>query len=236
MGRIAKLLSFTRTLLNGANVTDVKADPGGGANITAPHFSAPGDDAFPLPGDYPFLAEDVGEGTAVAVGYVDPKNAQKAEAGEKRTYARDPSTGEAVVEFWQKADSSAILENENGHVELRADGSAILKNEQGFIELRADGGSRCESPAAAFDVAADGSIDGRNENGYFTLQTGGTFEVNNVTIDPSGNIDTPVNLNVGGTATAPTVAASSSLTAAGKEIVNHNHPAGSPPGNTGPNN
>ena len=51
MGRIALVLSFIRSLANGANVSDVKVDSGGGANTTAQHFAPAGDDSHPLPDD-----------------------------------------------------------------------------------------------------------------------------------------------------------------------------------------
>ena len=69
MGRIAKLLSFVRVVRNGANLSDVKVDPGGGANITAEHFATPGDDSHPMPNDYVALSADSGTGRESAIGY-----------------------------------------------------------------------------------------------------------------------------------------------------------------------
>ncbi len=171
MGLVAKLLSFARVTRNDANVSDVKADPGGGPNVTAEHFAAPGDDAHPLPGDYPYLAPTQQRGRFAAVGYVDPKNEQKAQPGERRLYARDAETGEAVFEIW-----------------IKADGSGTLSNANGSVTLDPDGGSSIVSPSGAFTVAADGYIGGANESGSFELLAGGNFVVNGVTIDTSGNI------------------------------------------------
>ena len=81
MGRIAKLLSFVREVRNGAKVSDSKVDPGGGADITAQHFAAAGDDSHPMPGDYVALNTDSGSGRESAVGYLDPLNAPKALTG-----------------------------------------------------------------------------------------------------------------------------------------------------------
>jgi len=122
MGRVAKILSFIRSLSNGAKVTDVKTDTGGGANITAQHFADAGDDAFPLETDYALTVDVNGSGNEAVVGYLDPINTPKATVGDKRIFARDASTGVVVVEVWLKSDSSAIISNENGTITLQADG------------------------------------------------------------------------------------------------------------------
>lgn len=121
MGMISKLLSFTRKEVGSV----ATVDPGGGFNRSADHFSAPGDDSYPLPGDFPALVETPRTGGVAAVGYLDPKSDQKAEPGEKRIYARD-SDGVAVVELWLKADHSAVLSNALGLIELKADGSVNI--------------------------------------------------------------------------------------------------------------
>lgn len=176
MGRIAKLLSFVRGEANGAKVSDVKADPGGSANVTAQHFASPGDDSHPLPGDYVAMAGAAGTGRENAVGYLDPKNEQKAQAGDKRIYARD-GDGAAVVEVWLKNDGTAVVINANGSVTLRPDGGTVV-----------------ETPASTFDAAASGSIKGDNGAGSFELAPSGTFIVNGVTIDPTGIITTPTQI------------------------------------------
>lgn len=176
MGRIAKLLSFVRGEANGSKVSDVKADPGGGANLTAQHFADPGDDSHPLPGDYVAMGGAAGTGRVNAVGYLDPKNEQKAQAGEKRIYARD-GNGDSVVEVW-----------------LKADGTAVVINSEGSVTLRPDGGTIVETPNSTFDAAASGSIKGDNGAGSFELAPSGTFIVNGVTIDPAGKITTPTQL------------------------------------------
>ena len=177
MGRIAKLLSFVRLTKNDANVSDVKVDPGAGANITAEHFAAPGDDSHPLPGDYVALNTDSGTGRESAIGYLDPLNEPKAASGEKRIYARN-SDGEVVVEVWLKNTGEATIVNENGSVTLQPDGGTITT-----------------TPESTFEAKADGSIKGANSAGAFELQAGGDFLVNGVNIDPNGNISTPGKLD-----------------------------------------
>lgn len=122
MGRIGKLLSFVRTIRNGANVSDVKIDPGGGPNITAQHFADPGDDSFPLTTDYPISVDVAGSGRESIVGYVDPLNTPVAQPGDKRIYARDANSGAIVVEVWLKNDGTATIFNDNGIFILQPDG------------------------------------------------------------------------------------------------------------------
>lgn len=76
----------------------------------------------------------------------------------------------------------------------------------------------------------DGTIQVNNDNGFFTLSPDGNININNVIINPIGNITTPQSIM------AQNINVTDSLRAGGKEIVNHTHPAGTPPGNTGVNN
>lgn len=206
MGWLAILRGFTRAMRNGAQVSDVVVDSGGGPNVTAEHFATAGDDAHPLTTDYVALTRDSGTGRATAVGYLDPINVPIALAGDKRIYGRDASSGAAVVDVWLKNDSTAIVSNANGSVTLQPDGGTIVN-----------------APGVTLTVAADGSISGGNGSGSFVLTSGGDFVVNGVTIDTSGNISTPASVS------AP------SILAAGNQLAGHVHLAGTPPGNTGPN-
>jgi hypothetical protein len=209
MGRIAKVLSFVRAIRNEAKLSDVKVDPGGGPNVTAEHFAAAGDDSHPVPGDYVALNSDSGSGRESAIGYLDAINEPKALAGDKRIYARD-ADGVLIVEIW-----------------LKNTGEATILNANGSVTLRPDGGTVTTTPKSTFDADADGSIAGTNGSGSFELAAGGDFLVNGVTIDTSGNITSPA------TITAPNVAGDTSVTAAGKELVDHAH-AGSPTAPSGP--
>lgn len=139
MGRIAKLLSFVRIERNGAKVSDVKVDRGGGDARTVEHFSAPGDDSFPLATDYLHTEKQAGTGRDSAVGYVDPINEPKALEGDKRIYARDAATGAVMVEVWLKNDGTAIESNDNGSVTLNPNGSIKGLNANGSFELQAGG-------------------------------------------------------------------------------------------------
>lgn len=135
---LGKLLSFIRGDRNSAKVSDVKLNPGGGPNVTAEHFSAPGDDAHPLPGDYVVGVPIQRSGGSAVVGYLDPKNDQKAAAGDKRIYARN-SAGASIVELWLKNDGTAVLENAKGSVVLKLTGEIDSRNTNGYYTLKDDG-------------------------------------------------------------------------------------------------
>jgi hypothetical protein len=171
--KIGKLLEFFRNPKRGAKITDAKVNLGGGENITLNHFSAPGDDSFPLTTDYVAAMSVSRNRRAVAVGYADVVNEPLTVVGEKRIYSRSTS-GEPIAD-----------------IHLFNDGKVVLKN----------------------------------ENGSLTLQPGGDFNINGVIINTEGHVLAP-----GGGQFLTT------LKAAEKEIIEHTHPAGNPPGNTGPNN
>lgn len=89
MGRLARVLEYTYRTLRGDKVADVKANPGGGANVTAPHAEPANQTSRPLPQDLTVLVPVPGEGREVVVAFIDPKNLQDIAAGEHKTYARD---------------------------------------------------------------------------------------------------------------------------------------------------
>ena len=148
MGRVGKILSFVRAAIS----SDVKVDRGGQDTRTPQHFSDIGDDSFPLAGDFTQLVGQAGSGRDSVVGYVDPKNAQKAAAGEKRIYARDADSGAEVIEMW-----------------LKNDGSAVVSNAEGELTLKPDGAIKGANAAGAFELLANGSI---NLNGVIISPTG----------------------------------------------------------------
>lgn len=126
MGRLGLLKSFQRVLRGSAHGSEATVDPGGGANVAAPHFSSPGDDSFPLIGDYVVIVPGPGTGREQAVAYADPLNEPQAAAGEKRIYARDPSDGSVAVSIWLKADGSVVIDNGAGSITLGAAGTIDL--------------------------------------------------------------------------------------------------------------
>lgn len=149
---LGKLLSFIRGTRNSAKLSDVKLDPGGGPNVTAEHFSAPGDDSYPLAGDYVVNVSIQRSGGSAVVGYLDPKNDQKAATGEKRIYARK-ADGSSVVELWLKNDGTAVLENANGKITLAANGGITLDGPN--ITINASSKFTVNSPVSEFSDAVN---------------------------------------------------------------------------------
>lgn len=126
MGMIARVLSFVRaTRKNGAAASDVKVDTGGGANATAEHYGAPGDDGVPLPGDYAVTVSTVRGGGLAVVAYLDPKTAGVAGPGERRLYARN-AAGAVSVSLFLQASGAATLSNGGGSLTLGADGKVTI--------------------------------------------------------------------------------------------------------------
>lgn len=134
MSRVAEVLDSTRTDDEAGKGLDVKCDPGGGDNVTAPHFADPGDDSRPLPGDYAALEDSAGSGAEQVTGYADVRNAGKAAAGEKRIYARDAS-GALKIELWLKGDGRLVITNSSGTVEMAANGDVTING----VVIDADG-------------------------------------------------------------------------------------------------
>lgn len=102
---IGEVLRVERDTEEGAHVTNVVVDTGGGSNVTAEYFPAPGDDSPPCVGDMVTLGESEGAGSMAVTGANDARNAGKAEGGERRFYARDPD-GVPVSEVWLKGDGT----------------------------------------------------------------------------------------------------------------------------------
>jgi len=151
VGRIARLLSFARTVVTGANVSDVQFDPDGGANRTGQHFADIGEDAHPLPDDWVVTVNTQRTGVEVVIGYVDPKNDQTARPGEKRTYARD-ANGEQVAHIWIQNDGRITASNNSASWDLKPTGEVSTVNGSGYHTLHADGRVQIND-GAVFDTA-----------------------------------------------------------------------------------
>ncbi len=217
-GLIGKLLSFVRAERNGAKLSDIKIDVGGGEVLTAELAQGSGDDAVPLPDDYAMTVRAPGSGRLVVVGYVEPDAEQTAIAGERRLYSRDETRAE-VAQFHLKNDGTAVLSNANGTFTLAADGTFTLTTGDSTLSIGPDGTHR-----------------GENVNGFYELQAGGTMDINGATIDTSGNISAA---NITGQAISGQSVSAPSVVADGKELAGHDHAinsGSSAPGPTGANN
>ena len=122
MGVTSIVRAFARRVNAGAQFARITIDPGAGANQDAVHFSDPGDDAQPLPGDLAASASNAASNGQNAVGYVDQKNAGITAAGEKRIYARDED-GNTVSQIYLQNDGTIIISNDNGVITLNPAGN-----------------------------------------------------------------------------------------------------------------
>ncbi len=138
MGLISRVISYVKTVSQGANVSDVKHDPGGGANQTGRHFQDPNTDSAPLPGDYLVTVHVQQSGSEEAVAYLDPSQAQTAQPGENRTYSRNGG-GTEVAQVYLKNDGTIEVSNDSGSVTLEPSGRILAANRGGFIDLQAGG-------------------------------------------------------------------------------------------------
>lgn len=227
MGLIGFIQSFVRTKRGSATITDIKCDPGGGANVTAQNFSAPGDDSPPLPGDYCSLVDGPRSGTYNVAGFVDPKDEQLAEGGEKRLYSRN-AAGEVVATIWLKKDGTIHSFNEIGNHVIDPDGTISIFNDKGSYIIKPDGQITTANDVATQNISAAGTITTTtgpltktesasgtfsvvNGGGSFSLSAAGVFTVNGATIATTGAIVSPVSV------------AAPSVLAAGTEVVGHVH-------------
>ena len=138
MGLNAFILAIKKTTLDGAKVTDVNVDKGGGDQINSKLFQNSGIDAVPRVEDYAQVSSDGGNGRASLVGTVDPKNAQKSNEGEIRIYSRD-SSGEGISEIWLKDNGDILVENQNLNVSIKNNGEFLAQNGSGSFKLEAGG-------------------------------------------------------------------------------------------------
>lgn len=131
MGLRARILEIVQAVRNGLTVLDVRSDPGGGAAVTGVHFSAPGDDARALPGDYVELSRlERSNGAYQVLGYIDGANAPQAAAGEKRIYSRN-AAGAVQASVWLKADGSILIANAAGtRIEVKTDNEVTINSAQ----------------------------------------------------------------------------------------------------------
>ncbi len=136
MGILARVVSFLRARVDGAEAAEVGVDLGGDDTPTALHFCAPGVDAAPLPGDVATLEPGSGKGAVDAVGYQDPSTPGKARPGEVRLYARS-GPGAVAVELWLESDGTLVARNPvvGAELALGPDGSVRAGNALGELAV-----------------------------------------------------------------------------------------------------
>ena len=149
MGFIANLISFARKGL----ISQAKVDPGGTYTQEAVHFDSPGDDSYPLPGDKVALIRTERSGVLDAVGYIDPKNKQKAKPGGKRIYSRD-AAGNQVAEIWLMNDGTISGSNANGSFTLDVAGDFVING----VIIDTDGNIITTGKITAPEIEAENSL------------------------------------------------------------------------------
>ena len=122
MGFLADVLSFARETVRGAKAPEVKVDRGGGDTLRAGHFTNPGIDAVPLPGDVAAVEDSSGTGAGQVTGYQDPLSEPEAAEGEVRIYSRS-APGVVIAKVWVKKTGEVLIANNIGTLTLNPDGT-----------------------------------------------------------------------------------------------------------------
>ena len=169
---IGKLLEFTRTTIRGIAASIAKVDLGGGHTSECQHFSPAGDDSQPLAEDYAIAVPIANSGQYAIAGYVDVNNAQSAEPGGKRIYARG-SDGAQVAELWLKNTGEIVASNAIGNVSVSPAGDIDISNN-----------------IASFTLSAAGAISVSNAGGSFTIDPAGLAAMTVVSLTLTGNLIT----------------------------------------------
>lgn len=118
MARVGEILEYKRTETDsGVAISDVQVDLGGGNIVTARHYQAPGDDSYPLVGEYALCVETGSEYTVV--GFIDPQLTYEAEEGERLLFSRS-ALGQIKAKLHLKADGSVVI---NETVTIDPDGN-----------------------------------------------------------------------------------------------------------------
>jgi hypothetical protein len=204
VGFLATVKEFLRSVVDGAEAPEVKADRGGDDTITGYHFQPPGTDAQPLPGDVVYLGDDQGAGNAQALGYQDPANVGLAGPGEHRLYAR-AEDGTVVAQLWLKADGTVVLSNDAATVELAADGSLTAQNDTVQLAVGADGLVSVTNGQASLELAAAGDVAITTPQASAPLGADGTVSLSNslggIEVDAAGNVTATTPLGTFGAGT-----------------------------------
>lgn len=104
MSRIGEILEYKRVSTDsGVQISDIQVDLGGGNVVTARHYQPPGDDSFPLVGEFCLCVPTGSE--YVVVGFIDPQLTYAAAEGERVIFSRSAlGTPEAILHL--KADGT----------------------------------------------------------------------------------------------------------------------------------
>ncbi len=130
-----------------------------------------------------------------------------------QSYKEEAPNSERMHRF---SDGLFIPDVMTGYDIASEDGAAmVIQNLDGSVKIALD-----DSQIRVINDSVRLEIDKDSVSGVAP----GGFNFNGATIGPNGEIESPVSV------TSPSVVAD------GNELAGHDHPAGTPPGNTGPNN
>jgi len=124
MARYGRVEGIERRVENGATVTYVKVDTGGGDPEEVQHLEAPGEDSPPVIGDFAGVDEVGDSGTKQTNGYFDPKGEAKSANGEKR-YVSRTEQGEKIAELWM-AHGAVTLKVFDPNVPVFVEGAKVV--------------------------------------------------------------------------------------------------------------
>ncbi len=181
MGRIGKILEYLR----GEFFDQVKIDIGGGNNSTAQIFTPVGDDSQPLLTDLAISISVPQSGRRIVVAWVDQKNPNISEPGARRSYSRDPDSGDIVAEIILGNDGTITMKNEKVTQTIAADGSASLTNKDGSFAMEAGGNVVINGVT----IDTDGNIDSPATVTAATDVVGGGVSLKDHTHDYIDSVD-----------------------------------------------
>lgn len=112
---------------------------------------------------------------------------------------------------------NAEMKFKDNILSMQPDNTIVLSNGVFSLTISPDGTAVMTNGNVTYTMNADGSTSESNGSGTKTLSTNGTFNFNGFIINPDGSASSPVSV------IAPTVSGTSSLLAAGAEVVRHTH-------------
>ena len=166
---IGDVLETLRGVVNGDQLTTVKADPGSGNTGVPQLFSCSGVDALPLEGDKALAV--AADGIDATGGFADTRTPPEALQGEILLYSRQPGQPAVRVgRVWVKQTGEIAISNPSGSFTLKPDGSVDANG----ATITTDGDV----------VSASGISLSNHTHPASTTATVGTGSAGTVTVDP----------------------------------------------------
>lgn len=141
-----------------------------------------------------------GRGLLVSAAYHNQQVPPVAVHGERRLYSTNQAGDTVMAEVFLKQHGTILIDNDNASLTIDPSGLVEIKN-------------------AKVTITADPS-------GLLTIETDGNTEITSLKTIINNDVEIVGTLNVTTSVTAPTVAATTSLTIKGKEMDDHRHAQG----------